>query len=128
MRRSPGNKAASPASPPAPALAGKAKDKVLVSELSQSFFELLIKHRNHYIDAVSDEKIAPMQGHVLHYVAEHPCTMRELAQAAFLEPSNLTGIIDKLEARGLVKRREAEGDRRSKIVTLTAAGIAMRKR
>ena len=106
----------------------KSEKGSLVSELSQSFFELLLKHRNHYIDAVSDEKIAPMQGHVLHYVAEHPCTMRELAQAAFLEPSNLTGIIDKLEARGLVKRREADGDRRSKIVTLTAAGVAMRKR
>src|SRR5688572_5172171 len=75
----------------------QAPGQKLVYELSQAFFELLLKHRTYYTSAVADEKIAPMQGHVLHYLAERPCTMRELAQAAMLEPSNLTGIIDKLE-------------------------------
>jgi DNA-binding MarR family transcriptional regulator len=106
----------------------KAPGQKLVYELSQAFFELLLKHRTYYTSAVADEKIAPMQGHVLHYLAERPCTMRELAQAAMLEPSNQTGIIDKLEARGLVTRREASADRRSKIVTMTEEGMALRKR
>lgn len=106
----------------------KAPKQQLVYELSAAFFELLLKHRNYYTSAVADEKIAPMQGHVLHFLAERPCTMRELAKAAMLEPSNLTGIIDKLEARDLVTRREASGDRRSKIVTITDEGMALRKR
>ena len=100
----------------------------LISELSRSFFELLLTHRNHYIGVISEEKFAPMQAHVLNYIGEHPCTMREIAESALLEPSNLTGIIDKLEARGLVTRREATNDRRSKIVALTPAGTVMRNR
>lgn len=106
----------------------KAPKQQLVNELSQAFFELLLKHRTYYTNAVVDEKIAPVQGHVLHYLAERPRTMRELAKAAMLEPSNLTGIIDKLEARDLVIRREASDDRRSKIVSLTTEGVALRKR
>lgn len=100
----------------------------LVYELSAAFFELLLKHRTYYTSAVADEKIPPMQGHALHFLAERPYTMRELAKAAMLEPSNLTGIIDKLEARDLVTRREASGDRRSKIVTITEEGLALRNR
>jgi DNA-binding MarR family transcriptional regulator len=55
-------------------------------------------------------------------------TMRELAKAAFCEPSNLTGVIDKLEARGLVARKAATDDRRIKKVSMTRAGVAFRKR
>jgi DNA-binding MarR family transcriptional regulator len=44
------------------------------------------------------------------------------------EPSNLTGIIDKLEARGLVERRAAADDRRIKMLSLTREGAALRRR
>lgn len=53
-------------------------------------------------------------------------TMSELAQSVFLEPSNLTGVIDKLEARGFVKRSLASTDRRVKLVSLTRAGVSLR--
>jgi DNA-binding MarR family transcriptional regulator len=36
--------------------------------------------------------------------------------------SNITGIVDRLEERGLVERGAAEGDRRVKLVALTQAG------
>jgi MarR family transcriptional regulator, organic hydroperoxide resistance regulator len=38
----------------------------------------------------------------------------------------VTGLVDRLEARGLVERRSAEGDRRVKALTLTAAGVELR--
>ncbi|MHB1844607.1 MAG: MarR family winged helix-turn-helix transcriptional regulator, partial [Deltaproteobacteria bacterium] len=39
-----------------------------------------------------------------------------------------TGIVDKLEARGLVERRGSPTDRRIKIVSLTPQGATLRRR
>jgi DNA-binding MarR family transcriptional regulator len=39
----------------------------------------------------------------------------------------VTGIVDRLEKRGLVERRSAEGDRRVKALTLTPAGVELRE-
>jgi len=41
------------------------------------------------------------------------------------DASNVTGIVDKLEARGLARREQAE-DRRVKVLTLTKEGEALR--
>jgi DNA-binding MarR family transcriptional regulator len=57
-----------------------------------------------------------------------PQPMSEVAATIGCGPSNLTGIIDKLEARGFVKRRPGRGDRRVKEVSLTRAGQAFRNR
>lgn len=57
-----------------------------------------------------------------------PQQMSEVAATIGCGPSNLTGIIDKLEARGFVKRRPGRGDRRVKEVSLTRTGQAFRNR
>lgn len=46
----------------------------------------------------------------------------QLARVLHLHPSTLTGILDRLEARGLVARRADPTDRRRSILGLTAAG------
>lgn len=48
-----------------------------------------------------------------------------LAQAARLERSSLVPALDKLEARGLLARRDAPGDRRANGLHLTEAGAAL---
>ena len=48
--------------------------------------------------------------------------MRQLAEWLSCEPSNVTGIVDGLERRGLVTRRSDPNDRRVKQVVLTAEG------
>jgi DNA-binding MarR family transcriptional regulator len=50
--------------------------------------------------------------------------MRELASEQHCDPSNITGIADRLEARGLVERRPEPGDRRVKLLALTPEGRA----
>ncbi|SDY60957.1 MarR family winged helix-turn-helix transcriptional regulator [Citreimonas salinaria] len=45
-----------------------------------------------------------------------------LAEAVGLKRSSLVPILDRLEADGLLSRQAAEGDRRSKAVTLTKRG------
>jgi DNA-binding MarR family transcriptional regulator len=52
--------------------------------------------------------------------------MRRLAEGLGCDASNVTGIVDRLEERGLVRRQAAGHDRRVKELTLTAAGIAAR--
>jgi MarR family transcriptional regulator, organic hydroperoxide resistance regulator len=54
--------------------------------------------------------------------------MRALAQQLFCDPSNVTGIVDRLEARGLIERRESDRDRRMKIIWLTPEGERTRER
>ena len=58
---------------------------------------------------------------------ERPIPMSELARLLACDNSNVTGIIDRLEERGLVERRAAEHDRRVKLVALTAAGKRLKK-
>jgi DNA-binding MarR family transcriptional regulator len=55
-----------------------------------------------------------------------PRKMGELAQALFCDNSNVTGIVDRLEERGLVSREPAEGDRRVKLLVLTDEGEKLR--
>lgn len=54
--------------------------------------------------------------------------MSTLADSLACDASNVTGIVDRLEARGLIERRSAEGDRRKKLLALTEQGTALRDR
>lgn len=58
---------------------------------------------------------------VLHR-AERPLTMGELGQAVSVRPANLTGVVDGLTRRSLVERQINPFDRRSYLITKTAAG------
>jgi DNA-binding MarR family transcriptional regulator len=51
-----------------------------------------------------------------------PAPMSHLAQVLHCEASNLTGLVDKLEARDLVERRADPEDRRVRVVALTEQG------
>jgi MarR family transcriptional regulator, organic hydroperoxide resistance regulator len=55
-----------------------------------------------------------------------PVRMSEVARWLACDASNVTGIIDRLEARGFVERRSAPDDRRVKLLALTGRGRAVR--
>jgi DNA-binding MarR family transcriptional regulator len=48
--------------------------------------------------------------------------MGSVASSLHCDASNITGIIDRLVAQGLVTRRESQQDRRAKLLQLTAKG------
>src|SRR5947207_10126856 len=56
-----------------------------------------------------------------------PVAMSELAGILGCDNSNVTGIVDRLEYRGLVERRPADHDRRVKLLALTAEGRELRE-
>jgi len=89
-------------------------------------------HRIHWAEkprfmAVGQEfDLAPQQGMALRALQE-PRPMGELAKFLACDNSNVTGIVDRLEERGLVERRSAERDRRVKLIVLTDEGHRVRR-
>jgi DNA-binding MarR family transcriptional regulator len=56
--------------------------------------------------------------------ARGPISQHALGTALSLDPSNVVGLLNELEERGLVERRRDPADRRRHIVSLSAAGSA----
>jgi DNA-binding MarR family transcriptional regulator len=82
------------------------------------------------LPAPGDEfELSPAQCHVLHLIEpERPLPMGRLADTLRCDASNVTGLVDRLEARGLVQRRPSADDRRVKAIHLTRAGSRARAR
>jgi MarR family transcriptional regulator, lower aerobic nicotinate degradation pathway regulator len=60
---------------------------------------------------------------VLHHLQQAgPLSQQELGAALRINPSNLVGMLDALEAEGLVVRPRDPADRRRNLVDLTASG------
>lgn len=59
---------------------------------------------------------------------DEPQTMGALAQSFSCDASTMTWLVDRLEERGLVERRNSSNDRRVKTVALTAQGAEMKKK
>ena len=65
---------------------------------------------------------APQGFTLLNLVRRGPGPMSALAEALQCDASNITGLVDKLEARGLIERRPDPQDRRVKVLAVTPAG------
>lgn len=57
--------------------------------------------------------------------APHEMTPTALSRLLMLSPAGMTGRLDRLEAAGLVSRRPSPEDRRSSVIALTDAGLAL---
>jgi MarR family transcriptional regulator, organic hydroperoxide resistance regulator len=109
------------APPPPTAVAREVWELLL--ELSMS----LVRAR--FLATVTELGLSPPQAHALKVLRPgNPIPMRELADGLHCDPSNITGIVDRLGDRGLVERGSAPGDRRVKTLMLTEEGGAMRMR
>jgi DNA-binding MarR family transcriptional regulator len=71
--------------------------------------------------------LTPSQGMALRSL-DRPLPMSTLADALACDASNVTGIVDKLESRGLIARRGADHDRRVKMLCVTELGRSLRDR
>jgi DNA-binding MarR family transcriptional regulator len=95
-----------------------------VWELLRTLFGL---QRRRFLIAASELNLHPAQAGALLQLSS-PLPMNELAAMLACDNSNVTGLIDRLEARGLVTRQPSSEDRRVKHVVLTPAGRRLRKR
>jgi MarR family transcriptional regulator, organic hydroperoxide resistance regulator len=90
--------------------------------------DLFAVHRRRFLAVSAENGLSPPQaGALLRLGDGDPVPMSELAGALMCDASNVTGIVDRLEARGLVERGPAPHDRRVKMLALTAEGAAVRE-
>jgi DNA-binding MarR family transcriptional regulator len=72
-------------------------------------------------------ELSPAQCQVLNQIEPgRPMPMGQLAGALSCDASNVTGLVDRLESRGLIERRPSEQDRRVKVLSLTPLGARLR--
>ncbi|MQA75079.1 MAG: MarR family transcriptional regulator [Solirubrobacterales bacterium] len=88
--------------------------------------ELFFVHgRPRFFSVGQQLELSPPQSVVLRLLDE-PRAMGELAGLMRCDSSNMTGIVDRLEERGLVERQAAAHDRRIKLIALTEPGRELR--
>src|SRR6202140_4649364 len=66
--------------------------------------------------------VTDLEVHVLWHLRNDGRTPAELLRAFGIQPSTLTGVLDRLEARRLIRRSRHPTDRRSVLLVLTPAG------
>jgi DNA-binding MarR family transcriptional regulator len=66
--------------------------------------------------------LTPVHARLICVLAFGPQGMAELARCFGVEKATLTGLVDRVEQRGLVRRSPVPGDRRALHVTLTDTG------
>src|ERR1700674_4208747 len=76
---------------------------------------------------LAEPPLPPPQAMLLHQL-DDPLPMNEVAGKLHCDPSNVTGIVDRLEGRGLIERQHLTKDRRVKHLALTAEGRRLRRR
>lgn len=57
-----------------------------------------------------------------HQSTVEPITQADLSRMMMVNPANVTGLIDRMEKSGLVKRVASDDDRRTNFIKLTAKG------
>jgi MarR family transcriptional regulator, organic hydroperoxide resistance regulator len=88
----------------------------------QALFEVFRSQKQHAVGALAELDLTMQSAHALQVISREGITMRALADELSCDASNATGLVDRLEARGLLERRPDADDRRVKRVCLTAAG------
>jgi DNA-binding MarR family transcriptional regulator len=75
-----------------------------------------------FAEASARHGLPAAQARLLCVLAAQPRGMAELSGILGVERAALTGLVDRVERRGLAERRAVPGDRRALRVTLTATG------
>lgn len=96
----------------------------LTVEVVELIGAVVARYHDEYERAAAEHALTGAQARVLGLLSLEPLPMRRIAQRMKCEPSNITGIVDRLEARGLVERRPDPADRRVKVAAATDEGRA----
>ena len=96
-------------------------------EAAGSLFELMYSQKSRFENIAAGLGLSMPQAAILwHLNPELPVAMGSLADEMHCDASNITGMVDKLEHRGLLLRLASKEDRRVKLLALTEEGVQMR--
>jgi len=97
----------------------------VTNESDQDVYRLIVqlsrKVTSEFEEQLAQLDLTAPQAQLLRQL-EEPLPMVGAAERLHCDPSNITGIVDRLERRGLVERKSAAGDRRVKQLELTDEG------
>lgn len=82
---------------------------------------------NHVVAAVAGRHDLTPQQFGLLRLLDGPISMRAFAEDLSCDPSNVTGLVDRAERLGLVRRVPDSNDRRVRMLTLTPKGRRLRE-
>ncbi|MFC7467925.1 MarR family winged helix-turn-helix transcriptional regulator [Actinomadura keratinilytica] len=97
----------------------------LTLEVVELIGAVVARYHEEYDRAAAEQALTGAQARVLGLLSIEAMPMRQIARRLKCEPSNVTGIVDRLALRGLVERRADPGDRRIKVAALTAEGLRL---
>ncbi|MGH8429890.1 MAG: MarR family winged helix-turn-helix transcriptional regulator [Solimonas sp.] len=92
-----------------------------LTKFAMTLYQLVEAVRGEHEQAAASAGLTAAQATILIMLSE-PTSMRKLAEQMGCDASNITGIVDRLEAKGLVERGADAVDRRIKRIGQTAAG------
>jgi DNA-binding MarR family transcriptional regulator len=93
----------------------------------QLLMQFFFSQRANLPPLAAELQLSPAQCHVLHLIEPgRPIPMGQLAETLACDRSNVTGLVDRLESRGLVRRRLSPADRRVRVLDLTPTGSRLR--
>jgi DNA-binding MarR family transcriptional regulator len=96
-------------------------------EAWQLLVRLSFSQRSNLPVVAAELELSPAQCHLLNLIEpDRPMPMGQLAGALSCDASNVTGLVDRLESRGLLQRRPSDEDRRVKVLRLTPLGARLR--
>lgn len=100
----------------------------LEGEVVGLWFEMQARLETHFTELAAQHGLSAVQAKVLLQLQpDGAVTMRALAGQLRYDASNLTGVVDRLEEMGSVRRQPQPTDRRAKRVVLTAEGQRLRQ-
>src|SRR5260221_7845071 len=93
----------------------------------QLLMKFFFAQRGHLPSSGAAFDLSPAQCHVLHLIEPgRPLPMSRLAGTLSCDASNVTGLVDRLEPRGLLRPQPSADDRRVKVLHLTPTGSRLR--
>jgi DNA-binding MarR family transcriptional regulator len=102
-------------------------NKPQACEAWKLLMKLFFSQRADLPTLASEFELSPAQCHVLHLMEpDRPIPMGRIAEGLACDASNVTGLVDRLESRGLIRRQSSREDRRVKVLELTAEGARLR--
>ena len=88
---------------------------------------LFFTQRANLPSLAAELQLSPAQCHLLRLIEpDRPVPMGQIAETLACHASNITGLVDRLESRGLVARRPSTEDRRIRVLVLTPTGVRLR--
>lgn len=86
-------------------------------------FNVITYHFQAVTSARSNDDLSLLEVKIINYIGQRDfCIMREISAFSQVAVSTMTGIVDKLEAKGLARRERNDEDRRIVRVILTEKG------